>query len=1844
MDVKQTFLEFLNSGFDRGGFETEDVLAAVLPLFVQVKEAHDLGLVGPLEGIEAIHVDGTHLYFENARLMSPADQLWKVEQVQQPKSAALEIVGEYHQVIDPSEARIDQKDLLIGTSDAFAGPAYLPGYMCWEHKLDHHDQLTDVYSLGVILASLACRLDFTETEDLELFVTHRENLFDLNQRINPVLASLIVQMTELNRHRRPQDLGSVIKRLKSYREQLEEVDLDFTKIKGFREANLDGKRKIIQSHLRNRLFEISRRNRLIYFKPTLQTVNLTLASVPLLLDYRNIRPEQLFIWKESLADAISKTGAISLGSYVRFEDAPYLPGVLDKIISESRRDRAEFGFEQLRLVLCFLRWHNLKESPEERIDSPLLLLPVDLTKKRGVRDSYVLKPLTSEAEVNPALRHYLKSLYGISLPEAVDLQETTLDIFYDVLLRQIRSSEPGINLIKVEKPQIRLIHAQARQRLDQYRRRIKLTGRGVRTFENIDYSYSRENYQPLGLQLFLRRIRPASVPFADVFRERPLPRTPHLVDPAQSDAGTLQQHREMYAMKESPGRNPYNWEFDLCSLTLGNFNYRKMSLVQDYSRLLENDFSSNSFDTIFSLKPREVSEQKTQLNIDDQYLVVPSDPTQTSAISEARKGKSYIIQGPPGTGKSQTITNLIADYAARGKRVLFVCEKRAAIDVVFYRLKIQGLDELCCLIHDSQTDKKEFIADLKRTYEGYLREDAEEEQIVSRREQLVRLMEQELTGLSRFSDAMQTAFPEAGIPLRRLLSRLVQVRNLLPALEPVQSELLPHYCNWLSHGALLERLSIVLKELGRPPSLGKHSLRLLKVNVIESDHPIRTVLNYLDRTEAMITTLQSVYEASGVPFEFRDEIQESEVLIRFACELLPLAEQNLLFLVDPKHARSVHFEKLYQDFKRKAEDLERAKEITKNWKEKLPQAESRSALEQAAKLKGAMAFLKPAYWRLRKILNLRYDFSAHVVKPGWVQILTDLDSEWKASDAYHKAVRQLEIDFEIPDINSCLDAVEKFRKADRNHRSIKALCRNLVQNENSVSLIRSLTANADSFFQMLDELRSFLSGYDKLSLPALKEELIRLRSELAILTDLLPLLRELSRLPDEIQDAVRSLPLTSGEMEAGMAEKTLGEIYRVERHLSSFDGRTLQSRVERLEEYYRDWMKTNAAFIRSQVRKQFQEHVRISSLSAAQLDKDQRLFKRNYSTGRREMEHEFSKTMRYRSIRDLADGETGMVIRDLKPIWLMSPLSVSDTIPLSSGEFDVVIFDEASQIPLEEGVPAAHRSNQVIVVGDEMQLPPTNFFSASRPDTEESLLLQEEGNVIEYELDADSFLTQAARNMSSTQLGWHYRSRYESLISFSNSSFYQGNLLTIPDRKLLPGSMREIRVASPVEAELHVEEALKRSISFHFLENGVYEKRSNRAEADYIAHLVRATLKKETKMSIGIVAFSEAQQSEIESALNRLGIEEPEFQNRLESEFEREEAGEFCGLFVKNLENVQGDERDVIILSICYGYDAKRKMLMNFGPINQRGGEKRLNVIFSRARRHMMVISSIRHYDITNVYNDGANCLRNFLEYSYAVSAGDTDTARRILVSATGKRETRDQKSVDIVTSQILQALKGKGFESHSAVGQSSFRCDLAVCDPNAEFYRLGILIDTEESYHHTEVLERYLLRPQVLNRFGWDVMTVLTRDWYHDPDDVLHRIERRLTGVSEAQEQRDIEDGARASSAPAEVESRSTVDVQDQRTSVQFEKPLEPTVESHPSVSVSQEPSRYFEFIGGASRKFWQVTQKGSELYVQYGRIGTRGQTQLKTFDNPDEAERDALKLIREKLNKGYVEKETPS
>ncbi|MDB6033453.1 MAG: helicase, partial [Verrucomicrobiales bacterium] len=1077
------FLKFLESGSERGGFETDDVLASVLPLMRQVLACHGDGSVAPLRGIRSLLVNEQgHLSFEPTSAEPPQKNNSKLAEVQASVSQAVEVVGESRHTSDIDAASLVVSNLRIGQAgDPIKKPVYLLDYVCWEHVLGHHDELTDIFSLGLILASLACGLDLNDPADLEAFANGRHNLFTLHSRLNPVLASAILQMTELNRRKRAQDLGALIHRLENYREQPLDFDTTFTQIKGFAESSKLGKRKLVQSHLRDRLFEISRRNRLIYFKPNQQTMNLTVASVPLMLDFRNIKLEQLFVWHPQLAATIAEGAPMSLGKYLRFEDAPYIPGVLDKIISEARRDRAEYGFAQLRLVLCFLRWHNLKETANERIHSPLLLLPVELTKKKGVRDNYVLDPTTSEAEVNPALRHHLKELYNLDLPEFVDLRETSLDQFYDTLKALIHATEPGVILSKIDRPQIELIHARAQQRVDQYKRRMKLKARPPRHHGTVDYSYARENFRPLGLQLFLQKVRPAPAPLRDVAGAPPKPRTPHMVEePPAAGEKVVETEREMFALREGDNQNPYSWDFDLCSLTLDNFNYRKMTLVRDYTNLIDADLASEAFDTIFSLTPRPTDESAIpDLDLPDQHTIIHCDATQASAIARARTGRSYIIQGPPGTGKSQTITNLIADYAARGKRVLFVCEKRAAIDIVYHRLHQQGLDELCCLIHDSQTDKKEFILNLKQTYEKFQAQAESDADAEKLRTTALRNMEQDLASLRRFSEGMKATFAPIGLPLRSLLHRLVELTSSPSVFSAEMEEQLPEYPLWLAHGEIINRLGAILADLGEGPCFAKHPARWLGKGILQASRPLEALAASLEKAESLLDAVESALELSGLSTELWDTVEEIEVILKFAVHVRSLAEHGLLGLLDASSPASSAFATLAAELEKKEQAHTKAKEKTTGWREPLSPEDTQNALVQARGFESSfLRFLQPAFWRLRKTLQVRYDFSKHAVVPSWVKILEELNAEHQAFAAWQEARAAAQREWHTEDLARFKELVTDLRSApEMAHPSIRALTKILLTAPDATDLVENLATIHGNFSQLTETLSFLLAEH-----------------------------------------------------------------------------------------------------------------------------------------------------------------------------------------------------------------------------------------------------------------------------------------------------------------------------------------------------------------------------------------------------------------------------------------------------------------------------------------------------------------------------------------------------------------------------------------------------------------------------------------------------------------------------------------------------------------------------------------------------------------------------------------------
>jgi len=393
----------------------------------------------------------------------------------------------------------------------------------------------------------------------------------------------------------------------------------------------------------------------------------------------------------------------------------------------------------------------------------------------------------------------------------------------------------------------------------------------------------------------------------------------------------------------------------------------------------------------------------------------------------------------------------------------------------------------------------------------------------------------------------------------------------------------------------------------------------------------------------------------------------------------------------------------------------------------------------------------------------------------------------------------------------------------------------------------------------------------------------------------------------------------------------------------------------------------------------------------------------------------------------------------------------------------------------------------------------------------------------------------------------------------------------------------------------------------------VYDKRSNSAEAGYIARLVKELLNRGARESIGIVAFSQEQQHAIEDALDEIAAADADFAQQLEEAYNRTENDQFTGLIVKNLENIQGDERDIIIMSVCYGFDSQRRMLMNFGPVNKRGGEKRLNVLFSRARMHMAVVSSIRYDHITNEYNEGANYLRRWLQYAELISEGRMAAARVILDGLTTRKPEDATTTPTIMREEIRDQLVARGYEVAEQVGQSGFKCSLAVRrTPDDEEYALAILIDDDQHYRNENLIEQYYQRPAILKSFGWKVLSVYAKDWLHQPQKVIEQILKALeAGSDDSRAEMPLAAGTAAADPMTGAPARTG---------------------TYDHLAFSR-----WVLQDGAGEKFWEAATDGNKLIIRQGKMGSRGQASLKTFANDEEARNEMNRLKEEQKRKGY-------
>ncbi|ASZ10360.1 DUF3320 domain-containing protein [Chitinophaga pendula] len=1047
------------------------------------------------------------------------------------------------------------------------------------------------------------------------------------------------------------------------------------------------------------------------------------------------------------------------------------------------------------------------------------------------------------------------------------------------------------------------------------------------------------------------------------------------------------------------------------------------------------------------------------------HQVVDADSSQLLAMLAIQEGRNLVIQGPPGTGKSQTITNIIANAIGEGKKVLFVAEKMAALEVVKRRLDNIALGEACLELHSHKANKKELHQALKR--------------VLDLGKPAIQKLQQEVSMLAEYQDelngycaAIHTEIGKSGWNAQEVTGRLLQIAAEYPVELPHLVP--PGMSMWGAEqmqqaSALAERIQAWIAASGQPADNAFWGSRL-QVLVPQQQ---TVVANSLQRANDAVQALQALsatvaaHVATPAPLN-RTETVLLSVTMRLASQKPDLSDIHVQH--DAWLLQAADIQDLLQ-VGRQLDAIRKAYEQVL-----LPIAWQQPVLDIRSQLLAYgdkwYKFVMGTYRRSKQQLAAlcKHDLPADTATQlslvdailqaqqltASLQVYDTLakalfgvrwkqqTSDWAQLEAIHVYLQQVHRAVQQGDCLAILPAYlqrqEPAISAATHHQELEQALQQQAQQ------LRELLGLID-----LDEKVHFTDGPLLLQRPYEEQLLI-----LSVWKQRLPELHQVIAW-NNLKEKATALQLDCLIQEAA--------------HWPAA-GTQLKAALEQSwYNYLLEQAILSAPAIRSFERSSHEEAIR----QFRKLD----IIHQRYNRARAALTHweaiprleaggqvnvlrtEFNKKARHMPIRKLMQ-EAGLAIQAIKPVFMMSPLSIANYLPPGALEFDLVIFDEASQVKPVDALGAILRGKQLVVVGDSKQLPPTSFFDSLTAD------LEDEENVT---ADMQSILGMCeAQGAPQRMLRWHYRSRHESLINLSNQEFYDNKLVIFPS----PGG--EDRMG----------------LVWHYLPDTVYDKgqtRTNRQEAASIAAKVMEHARIYPHLSLGVVAFSTTQMQAIQEELETLRKASPD-----QEVFFRQHPEE--PFFVKNLENVQGDERAVIFISVGYGKTAEGTVSMSFGPLNNEGGERRLNVLITRAKLRCEVFTNLRpeNIDLGRTQSRGVKALKHFLYYAAHGSTMAADSTVEPLVHP--------------FEDHIAALLRERGYTVHTQVGTAGVYIDLAIADPATPGrYLLGITCDGASYQAARSVRDRDRLRQQVLEGMGWKLYRVWSTDWLRHPQRELERL-----------------------------------------------------------------------------------------------------------------------------------------
>jgi len=1331
-----------------------------------------------------------------------------------------------------------------------------------------------------------------------------------------------------------------------------------------------------------------------------------------------------------------------------------LASTYTKLYRSSERLVEERGYRALYLSVGFIEWYEAPSSERARF-APLLMIPVKLKRALGAGASRQISLADDDDDpvgLNVAMLRKFESDFGLQLPSRLFEPVAETDERF-----VIKAKREGDEAVAVDEE----------------------------TSENPRLVDSIERYQARVEKLLKTRARQ-------------LPR--------------WRLHRELWGLSQLDFSKGVMWR-DLSELSLEGASPALQQLLSggggeppgcELTPLSELDLPATA--------------QRPQL-----LPVLPFDPSQQQAILAAAQGGSFVLQGPPGTGKSQTITQMIAQLIARGERVLFVSEKRAALEVVARRLTQLKLGTFVLNAHSHKSNKRALIDELWRPMilKSELRQrgelDAHKMSTASSAYlRDLQALQSLKDSLNQYTSVMSQASPWAGH--RELPQTSLETLEALVALRPLlQDEQLAQLADALNHElksqphqralGLLINPTLSLDELEARYAEVRGSLRVWSACRHESWSP-----DLQDQLKRSLNTVTQLSQAISSQWAARQlpqlSMSQAPTLLTYL-EALGLGEEPL---------PQALFEEAHQG-RFEPYELERCCELLEELQRLSPSLKARWRAElwlhpELVLLRGAFVKWAEAWGPLRwlALFFKRRSLSRLLLTQ---EPLDDL----KLRDELIAVTRQRELEAELKaleprvaprlaalwrgqesDVKRLREMLKRTQRLSEAHQALQSL----NQGAALAQSIKGLSGSQPKFTLGLTlALKRWLSEHQKLTeqgsfvwsqaqqaygAPEWARWYAAASSSSASLKGLCVLNRSLRHLgelgwhtlvkalrsgvihPDTIKPLVKLVTF----------KRSWAELCRQHPLLAQFSPSAREREIEALQSLDQSIFERSQDEISRRLLAPLPELSTVKSrrTTRALLSRADRV-----EAGLSTLKREHEKKSRHKPLRALFQS-SAEAITCLKPCVCMSPLSVAHYLPLPEEGapplFDVVIFDEASQLRPWDAIGAVARAQRAIIVGDSKQLPPTQFFqSAALYDEDEE---REDEEHIE---DLESILDEAvASRFKELSLRWHYRSRHESLIAFSNHSYYENRLQIFPSATLAHERLgvRLIKV------------------------DGVYDRgksRTNRAEAERVVEELFKLLKSPEQLTIGVVTFSQAQQSLIEDLIDQERLNQPELEPYFSADHPEP-------VFVKNLETVQGDERDVILFSVCYGPDREGRVRYHFGPLNLVGGERRLNVAVTRSRRAMWVVSSLS-YDQLNpqkLNSIGSQHLRRFLHY-----------AELGAVALSAAEELHPEASPESpLEEEVLDFLRRQGWEVVPQVGVAGYRVDLGVIDPKRPGrFLLGVECDGA-SYHSSRVArERDVLRQQVLEGLGWTIHRIWSADWWTDPRPQMQALLDRLKQLSEA-------------------------------------------------------------------------------------------------------------------------------